>query len=186
MEICSGADATHDVATRGLLATDHVILNHGQVTWTTPELAPPLLTTTPYQREEVRDSTYIKSIGCLYTAGFQLYWVRTHDKLDRLDSNLVAKWPGLINRRGVIFHHNNVRLHATAITHRKLWAMIGMFHPSLLIDCHLFRVLSNSFTQKTLDDLDALKTAIQYFFDSKQQDFTTVGFFFYQKNGKRS
>ncbi|GFX08435.1 uncharacterized protein TNCV_3269241 [Trichonephila clavipes] len=34
-------------ATRGLLATDHVILNHGQVTWTTPDLAPPLLTTTP-------------------------------------------------------------------------------------------------------------------------------------------
>ncbi|GFX70016.1 hypothetical protein TNCV_340431 [Trichonephila clavipes] len=32
---------------RGLLATDHVILNPGQVTWTTPELAPPLLTTTP-------------------------------------------------------------------------------------------------------------------------------------------
>ncbi|GFY00548.1 hypothetical protein TNCV_2139451 [Trichonephila clavipes] len=28
-------------ATRGLLATDHVILNHGQVTWTTPELVPP-------------------------------------------------------------------------------------------------------------------------------------------------
>ncbi|GFW64893.1 uncharacterized protein TNCV_391591 [Trichonephila clavipes] len=31
----------HEPATRGLLATDHVILNHGQVTWTTPELAPP-------------------------------------------------------------------------------------------------------------------------------------------------
>ncbi|GFT59075.1 uncharacterized protein TNCV_186531 [Trichonephila clavipes] len=41
------------VPTRGLLATDHVILNHGQVTWTTPELAPPLLTPTPYQREDV-------------------------------------------------------------------------------------------------------------------------------------
>ncbi|GFT12601.1 uncharacterized protein TNCV_5093871 [Trichonephila clavipes] len=40
-------------ATRGLLATDHVILNHGQVTWTTPELAPPLLTTTPHQREDI-------------------------------------------------------------------------------------------------------------------------------------
>ncbi|GFV51762.1 transposable element Tc3 transposase [Trichonephila clavipes] len=36
-------------ATRGLLATDHVILNHGQVTWTTPELP----TTTPHQREDV-------------------------------------------------------------------------------------------------------------------------------------
>ncbi|GFU41944.1 tryptase beta-2 [Trichonephila clavipes] len=35
--------------TRGLLATDHVILNHGQVTWTTPELAPssPNYHTTP-------------------------------------------------------------------------------------------------------------------------------------------
>ncbi|GFS79531.1 hypothetical protein TNCV_2370441 [Trichonephila clavipes] len=32
---------TKERATRGLLATDHVILNHGQVTWTTPELAPP-------------------------------------------------------------------------------------------------------------------------------------------------
>ncbi|GFV82935.1 uncharacterized protein TNCV_1179551 [Trichonephila clavipes] len=41
------------IPTRGLLATDHVILNHGQVTWTTPELAPPLLTTTPHQREDV-------------------------------------------------------------------------------------------------------------------------------------
>ncbi|GFV57784.1 uncharacterized protein TNCV_1565921 [Trichonephila clavipes] len=40
-------------STRGLLETDHVILNHGQVTWTTPELTPPLLTTTPHQREDV-------------------------------------------------------------------------------------------------------------------------------------
>ncbi|GFX33486.1 uncharacterized protein TNCV_1006471 [Trichonephila clavipes] len=30
-----------------------VRMNHGQVTWTTPELAPPLLTTTPHQREDV-------------------------------------------------------------------------------------------------------------------------------------
>ncbi|GFT24453.1 uncharacterized protein TNCV_3252751 [Trichonephila clavipes] len=44
---------TWQETTRGLLATDHVILNHGQVTWTTPELAPPLLTTTPHQREDV-------------------------------------------------------------------------------------------------------------------------------------
>ncbi|GFX12915.1 uncharacterized protein TNCV_3659111 [Trichonephila clavipes] len=41
-------------ATRGLLATDHVILNYGQVTWTTPELGPPLLITTPHQWEDVR------------------------------------------------------------------------------------------------------------------------------------
>ncbi|GFV06391.1 uncharacterized protein TNCV_2947141 [Trichonephila clavipes] len=45
--------AYRHATTRGLLATDHVILNHGQVTWMTPELAPPLLTTTPHQREDV-------------------------------------------------------------------------------------------------------------------------------------
>ncbi|GFW71032.1 uncharacterized protein TNCV_191231 [Trichonephila clavipes] len=43
--------ALFDKATRGLLATDHVIWNHGQVTWATPELALPLLTTTPHQRD---------------------------------------------------------------------------------------------------------------------------------------
>ncbi|GFW67973.1 uncharacterized protein TNCV_1617341 [Trichonephila clavipes] len=42
-----------ETATPGLLVTGHVILNHGQVTWTTSELAPPLLTTTPHQREDV-------------------------------------------------------------------------------------------------------------------------------------
>ncbi|GFU93514.1 hypothetical protein TNCV_947561 [Trichonephila clavipes] len=34
-------DIEQFVATRGLLATDPLILNHDQVTWTTPELAPP-------------------------------------------------------------------------------------------------------------------------------------------------
>ncbi|GFT06530.1 uncharacterized protein TNCV_3356511 [Trichonephila clavipes] len=44
---------TGEGSTRGLLATDHVILNNGQVMWTTPELVPPLLTTTPHQQEDV-------------------------------------------------------------------------------------------------------------------------------------
>ncbi|GFT31720.1 uncharacterized protein TNCV_231281 [Trichonephila clavipes] len=59
-------------ATRGLLATDHVILNHGQVTWTTPELAPPLLTTTPHQREDVSALDRF-NVRCPN-------WARTRDK----------------------------------------------------------------------------------------------------------
>ncbi|GFX85843.1 uncharacterized protein TNCV_2472451 [Trichonephila clavipes] len=38
-------------ATRGLLAKDRVILNHGQVTWTTPDLA--ALSYLPHPREDV-------------------------------------------------------------------------------------------------------------------------------------
>ncbi|GFS72025.1 uncharacterized protein TNCV_2676771 [Trichonephila clavipes] len=52
-ETSSTRESNKEGTTRGLLATDHVILNHGQVTWTTPELAPPILTTTPHQREDV-------------------------------------------------------------------------------------------------------------------------------------
>ncbi|GFS94715.1 PR domain zinc finger protein 12 [Trichonephila clavipes] len=40
-------------ATRRLLVMDLVILKNGQMTRTTPELAPPLLTTTPHQREDI-------------------------------------------------------------------------------------------------------------------------------------
>ncbi|GFU72860.1 uncharacterized protein TNCV_4885321 [Trichonephila clavipes] len=39
------------LATRWLLATYHEILNRGQVTWTTPELAP--FSKQPHQREDV-------------------------------------------------------------------------------------------------------------------------------------
>ncbi|GFT62944.1 transposable element Tc1 transposase [Trichonephila clavipes] len=35
-------EANIALATRELLATDYVTLNHGQVMWTTPELAPPI------------------------------------------------------------------------------------------------------------------------------------------------
>ncbi|GFW20463.1 hypothetical protein TNCV_4547301 [Trichonephila clavipes] len=45
--------SSHYSVARGLLATDLVTMNHGQVTKTTPELAPPLLTTTPHQWEHV-------------------------------------------------------------------------------------------------------------------------------------
>ncbi|GFY12768.1 uncharacterized protein TNCV_4284261 [Trichonephila clavipes] len=39
-------------STRKLLATDHVILNYGQMMWMIPELAPPL-SKLPHQREVV-------------------------------------------------------------------------------------------------------------------------------------
>ncbi|GFX41136.1 hypothetical protein TNCV_2218341 [Trichonephila clavipes] len=50
-------------ATRELLVTDHGILNHGQVTWTTLEQLPRRLTTTPHQREDVSALDRLKSVA---------------------------------------------------------------------------------------------------------------------------
>ncbi|GFY08753.1 hypothetical protein TNCV_5006661 [Trichonephila clavipes] len=58
----------------------HVTLNHGQVTWTTPELAPPsplITTTTTGGRFSSRQ---IKRASLPYTAGLQWYWARTRDQ----------------------------------------------------------------------------------------------------------
>ncbi|GFU71989.1 hypothetical protein TNCV_2999721 [Trichonephila clavipes] len=67
-------------ATRGLLATDHVILNHGQVTWTTPELEPPSPNyhTTPTGGRF--SSRQIERASLPYTVGLWWYWARTRDK----------------------------------------------------------------------------------------------------------
>ena len=114
-------------------------------------------------------------------------------QLDRLHSNLVAKRPGLINRRGVILHHDNARPHAAVITRQKLlgfgWEVLPHppYSPHLApTDYHLFRALNNSFSQKIFDDLDAVKTAIQDVFTRNRRNFTAVGFISYQKDGKRS
>ncbi|GFU78983.1 hypothetical protein TNCV_308241 [Trichonephila clavipes] len=63
---------TYILLTPGLLATDLIILNHGEVTRTTPEL--PLLTSTPHQWEDVWAST---DLTCI--VGLQRYKARTHD-----------------------------------------------------------------------------------------------------------
>ncbi|GFU62592.1 hypothetical protein TNCV_5003451 [Trichonephila clavipes] len=77
---------------RGLLSTDHVILNHGQVTWTTPELAP-LLTTTPHLRDYRTEEDYVvqlplkKDPYCLGSSRFlaevrlNQFWKKTLETL---------------------------------------------------------------------------------------------------------
>ncbi|GFU95394.1 hypothetical protein TNCV_2554041 [Trichonephila clavipes] len=71
-------ESENDVATRGLLATDYATLNHGQVTWTTLELASTLLTTTPTGGR--LSSPQIYGASRPYTASLQWYWARTRDE----------------------------------------------------------------------------------------------------------
>ncbi|GFT63471.1 uncharacterized protein TNCV_869571 [Trichonephila clavipes] len=56
--------------TRAFVVTDHVILNHGQVTWMTPGLAPPLLTTTPHQRNDLSALDRLNVHRCLMRPQF--------------------------------------------------------------------------------------------------------------------
>ncbi|GFT11527.1 hypothetical protein TNCV_2523431 [Trichonephila clavipes] len=69
---------------------DHVILNHGQVTWTTPELAPHLLSTTPHQRslDRIQLSTDLTGIAAL------LGWstLRVSGQVDRSESTVRNCW----------------------------------------------------------------------------------------------
>ena len=109
---------------------------------------------------------------------YLLYYLQ----LDRLYSNLVATQPGLMNRRGVILHHHEARPYAAVITRQKLlcFGREVLFHPPYSadlaqIDYHLFRMLNNSFSQKIFDGIDAVKTAIKDFFDSKPQEFFCRG-----------
>lgn len=99
-------------------------------------------------------------------------------QLDKLHSNFVAKWTGLINPCGVILYHDNARPHVTVITCQKLlsFGLEVLPHPLYFPDLvpthhHLFRTLNNSFSQKIFDDIDAVKD----FFDSKLPEFYRRG-----------
>ncbi|GFT55807.1 uncharacterized protein TNCV_4521981 [Trichonephila clavipes] len=64
--------------TRGLLVKDHVILNHGQKTWTAPEQALPLQIATPHQREDVSALERF-NVHCCPKRRALYYWARNHD-----------------------------------------------------------------------------------------------------------
>ena len=76
-------------------------------------------------------------------------------QLDRLQEAIKEKRPELINRKGVVFHHDNARSHTSLMTRQKLgelgWEVL--MHPSYSPDLapsdyHLFRSLQNSLDEK--------------------------------------
>jgi len=73
------------------------------------------------------------------------------EQLQRLQQVIESKRPELINRRGVVFHHDNARPHTSLMTRQKLrelgWKVL--MHPPYSPDIassdyHLFRSLQNS------------------------------------------
>ena len=105
----------------------------------------------------------------------------------------------MVNRKGVIFHHDNATPHTSLATRQKLsrhgWE--AMKHPPYGSDLapsdyYLFRSLQNSLNGKTFDDDEAVKSHLVQFFADKDQKFYERGIMklpeiwqkFIEQNGK--
>jgi len=78
------------------------------------------------------------------------------EQLQKLSDAIAQKRPELINRKGVVFHHDNARPHTSLVIRQKLQLLIGMcYHihrivqTLVLSNFHLFRFLQNSLNGKT-------------------------------------
>jgi len=97
------------------------------------------------------------------------------EQLQRLQQAIERKRPELINKRGVVFHHNNARPHTTLMTRLKLrelgWEVLMHPYPDIA-DYHLFRSLQNSLNNNVkLASKEACENHLKQFFDQKSQKF---------------
>ncbi|KAJ0183740.1 hypothetical protein K1T71_000163 [Dendrolimus kikuchii] len=100
------------------------------------------------------------------------------EQLMRLKQKVERKRPELINRRGVVFHHDNARPHTSLATQQKLrefgWEVLmhPPYSPDLApSDFHLFRSLQNSLGTIRLTSREDCQNHLSQFFDQKPQNF---------------
>ncbi|KAJ0175787.1 hypothetical protein K1T71_008946 [Dendrolimus kikuchii] len=100
------------------------------------------------------------------------------EQLMRLKQKVERKRPELINRRAVVFHHDNARPHTSLATQQKLrkfgWEVL--MHPPYSLDLapsdfHLFRSLQNSLGSVRLTSREDCQNHLSQFFDQKPQNF---------------
>ena len=106
------------------------------------------------------------------------------EQLDRRKASVAKKRPALLNRRGVVFHHDNARPHTSLLPRSKLiefsWDVLP--HPPYSpdpapSDYHLFRSLQNSLNGKNFDSLEGVKNHLKEFFAKKTESFWKKGIF---------
>ncbi|KAF2352919.1 hypothetical protein FHG87_016325 [Trinorchestia longiramus] len=91
---------------------------------------------------------------------------------------LHQKRPELVNRKGVVFHHDNARPHTALATREKLlqlgWEVLPHppYSPDLApSDFHLFCSLQNSLKGKEFDSDEDVKSFLDIFFTKKEPTF---------------
>ncbi|GFT79737.1 histone-lysine N-methyltransferase SETMAR [Trichonephila clavipes] len=106
----------------------------------------------------------------------------TKKSLDKLNDALQQKRSELINGKGVVFHQDNARPHASLVSHHKLLQLEWdtMPHPPYSPDLapsdyYLFRSLQHFFDDKTFTSNEVVKNHVDQFFASKDQKFYERG-----------
>lgn len=104
------------------------------------------------------------------------------EQLTRLNAALHQKRPGLINRKGIVFHQDNARPHVALKTLQKLrdleWEILPHppYSPDIApSDFYLFRCLYNSLNGKKFNSEEAVKTHLTNFFEGKPKSFYQHG-----------
>ncbi|KAF2363023.1 Renal dipeptidase family [Trinorchestia longiramus] len=94
----------------------------------------------------------------------------------------ISKRPELVNRKGVVFHHDNARPHAALAAREKLlqlgWEVLPHlpYSPDLApSDFHLFRSLQKSLNGKEFDSDEDVKSFLDIFFTNKEPTFFEQG-----------
>ena len=99
-------------------------------------------------------------------------------QLDQLKAALGEKHLELVNRKRIIFHQDNARLHVSLMTSQKLlqlgWEVL--IHPSYSPDIapsdfHLFRSSQNSPNRRNFNSLEDCKRHLDQFFAQKDKKF---------------
>lgn len=104
------------------------------------------------------------------------------EQLDRVHQSLMAKWPAIVNRKGVILQHDNARPHCAKRTLEKInalgWEVLPHppYSPDIApSDFHLFRSLQHFLCDKKYENMDALQKALSTYFAQKPLEFYRSG-----------
>jgi len=103
-------------------------------------------------------------------------------ELQKLSDAIAQKRSELINRKVVVFHHDNARPHTSLVTRQKLlqhgWDVLPYppYSPDLApSDFHLFRSLQISLNDKMFVSKDLIKQHLDKFFAEKDGKFYERG-----------
>ena len=103
-------------------------------------------------------------------------------QLDQLKAALNEKHPELVNRKRIIFHQDDARLHVSLMTRQNLiqwgWEVLIYLPYSPHIapsDLHLLWSLQNSLNGKNVNSLEDCKRHLEQFFAQKDKAFWENG-----------